>query len=73
MPLFVSLRTVLSSEESSNRTLFTVIDDDAILEKAILAAQEIVGDFQNPHTGILFVMPVTRAWGIVKASPHKRT
>ena len=71
-PLFVSLRTVLSSEESQNRTLFTVIDDNAVLEKAILAATEIVGDFQKPHTGILFVVPVSRAWGIVKAKPHVR-
>ncbi len=72
LPLFVSLRSVLSGEESQNRTLFSVIDDDAVLEKAIQAAQSIVGDFQNPHTGILFVMPISRAWGIVKAKPHVR-
>ena len=72
LPLFVSLRSVLSGEESQNRTLFSVIDDDAVLEKAIQAAQSIVGDFQNPHTGILFAMPISRAWGIVKAKPHVR-
>ena len=70
LPLFVSLRSILSSEESQNRTLFSVIDDEVVLEKALQAAQGIIGDFQNPHTGILFVVPVSRAWGIVKAKPH---
>jgi nitrogen regulatory protein P-II 1 len=71
LPLIVSLRTVLSSEESHNRTLFSVIDNDAVLEKAIQAAQAIIGDFQNRHTGIMFVLPVSRAWGILKVRPRK--
>jgi nitrogen regulatory protein PII len=70
MPLFVSLRTVLTSEESNNRTLFSLIDDEEVLDRAVEAAIDIVGDFQKPHTGILFVVPVSRAWGIVKAKPH---
>jgi nitrogen regulatory protein PII len=71
LPLIVSLRTVLSSEESHNRTLFSVIDDEAVLERAITAAQEIIGDFTHRHTGILFVVPVSRAWGILKVRPHR--
>jgi hypothetical protein len=66
LPLIVSLRTVLSSEESNNRTLFTVVDDDAVLERAIQAVQKIVGDFRARHTGIMFVVPVSLAWGILK-------
>lgn len=73
LPLIVSLRTVLSSEESNNRTLFSVIDNDAVLERAIRAAQDIIGDFQRRHTGIMFVVPVSRAWGILKAKPHSRS
>ncbi len=71
LPLFVSLRAVLSSEESRNRTFFSVIDDDATLERAILVAQQIVGDFRDRHTGILFVVPVTRAWGILRVMPRE--
>ena len=70
LPLIISLRTVLSSEESHNRTLFTVIDDDALLERAIQSAQEIVGDFNKSHTGIMFVVPVSRAWGIQNVRPR---
>ncbi len=70
LPLMVSLRAMLSGEESPNRTLFSVIDDDAVLDKAVEAARRIIGDFQQRHTGILFVMPVARAWGVLKVRPH---
>ena len=72
LPLLVSLRTVLEGEESNNRTLFSVIDDDAVLERAIQSAQAIIGDFHARHSGVMFVMPISRAWGILKVRPHAR-
>ncbi len=71
-PLLISLRAVLERQEMHNRTMFAVIDEEAILEKAIQSAQNIVGDFSQPHTGILFTVPVDRALGILKAKPHPR-
>ncbi len=72
LPLLISLRAVLEMEETHNRTLFCIIDSEAMLEKAIQAAERIVGDFSRPHTGILFTVPVDRALGIMKAKPHRR-
>lgn len=72
LPLIVSLRTVLSTEESNNRTLFSVIDDEAVLAQAVEAAQSIIGDFTHRHTGIMFVVPVSAAWGVLKVRPRKR-
>jgi len=71
LPLMVSLRALISGEEAQNRTLFSLIDDAAVLAKAIAAAQAIIGDFQKPHTGILFVVPVAQAWGVLKVKPHE--
>jgi nitrogen regulatory protein PII len=70
LPLIVSLRTVLSSEETNNLTLFCVIDDEAVLAQAIDAARRIIGDFHARHTGIMFVVPVSQAWGILKVKPR---
>ena len=72
LPLLVSLRAMLEGEEMPNRVIFSVVDDEIILEKAIMEAERIVGDFRNKHTGIMFVLPVARAWGILKAHPHHR-
>ena len=70
LPLIPSMRAVVAGTEEHNRTLFTVIEDDAILERAIEAAQNIVGDFMAPHTGILVVVPVTRTLGVPKSRPR---
>lgn len=70
LPLIPSMRAVFAGSEEHNRTLFTVIDDDVMLERAVEAAQGVVGDFMHPHTGILFVVPVSRIWGVPKAKPR---
>ncbi len=70
LPLIPSMRAVFAGSEEHNRTLFTVIEDDAMLDRAIEAAQRVVGGFMHPHTGILFVVPVSRTWGVPKAKPR---
>lgn len=64
MPLMPSLKSLLSTELVEHRTFFAIIDDDETLEKAIAAAHTVVGNFDNPHTGIMFQLPVARAWGL---------
>jgi hypothetical protein len=72
LPLIPSMRSIVAGTEEHNRTLFTVLEDDAMLERAIEAAHEIVGDFMAPETGILFVVPVSRTWGVPKSSGQRR-
>lgn len=66
LPLLPSLSDVLVSQELHNRTLFTVIEDEATLERVIAATERIIGDFTRPHTGLLFVVPVSRVVGLKK-------
>jgi len=65
LPLLPSLRHLLEGEEYHHRTIFVVLDDDFDLDGLIEATEQAVGgDFDAPDTGILFVMPVTRALGM---------
>ena len=73
LPLMPSLRALVSGDEAHNRTLFTVIEDEAVLERAVQVAQKIVGDFMQPHTGIMFVVPIGRTWGVPKAKRKSKT
>jgi hypothetical protein len=66
MPLMPDLRDVLASRELHHRTLFTVIEDEETLERAIKATEDIIGDFSQHHTGLLFVLPVGRVMGLEK-------
>ncbi len=65
LPLFPSLRHLLEGEEYHHRTAFVVLDDDFDLDGLIQATEQAVGgDFDAPDTGILFIVPVTRALGM---------
>jgi nitrogen regulatory protein PII len=65
LPLFPSIRHLVEGEEYHHRTAFTVVDDDFDLDGLIEATEQAIGgDFDAPHTGFLFVMPVSRAFGI---------
>jgi hypothetical protein len=64
LPLFPSLKKLFAQEMVEHRLFFAVIDDDETLEKAVAAAHAVVGDFDHPHTGVMFELPVAHAWGL---------
>jgi nitrogen regulatory protein P-II 1 len=66
LPLMPSLRDLLASQEMHHRTLFTVIKDEKTLDKVIEATERVIGDFTRHHTGLLFVVPVSRVLGLDK-------
>jgi len=63
LPLLPSLRELAEKENCTHRTIFTVLDADALVDKVIAATESVVGDLSQPHTGILFVVPVVRVVG----------
>jgi CBS domain-containing protein len=58
------LGRLFEPEELRSHTLLTVIDDEEVLERAIAEAERVVGGFDRPHAGLLFVLPITRAVGL---------
>jgi len=67
-PLIPSLEDLFRQEETSSRTLFTLLPDDSLVDGIIAATQKVVGDLEQPHTGILMVLPVGRALGLNKCA-----
>lgn len=64
IPLMPSLRDLFESKEVPHRTLLSVVEDEAKVDEMIRVAEQIIGDFEEGHTGFLFVLPVTRAYGL---------
>lgn len=48
------------------RMLLAAIDDDEALARAEAAAERIVGDFDQPNSGLLMVIPLARVSGLHK-------
>jgi len=63
-PLIPSLDDLLANDEVTNRTIFTIVKDEAMVDQVIEATQKVIGDLNKPHTGILVVLPVVRAYGL---------
>jgi hypothetical protein len=64
LPLMPSLRNLLQSREEHHRTLMTLIKDEAKIDEAIIATESVLGPLDEPHKGILFVLPVVRVVGV---------
>lgn len=68
LPLMPSLAAVLHLREEQHRTIFTIVDDEAMVDRLFDVTQQITGDLTEPNRGIMFVLPVTRAVGLWKPS-----
>lgn len=65
VPLIPSLKSLLEEHEDLlNRTLFTVVDDEAMVDRVVAATEKVVGRLDSPNTGILVVLPVLRVYGL---------
>ncbi len=64
LPFFPSLRQVMRGREESHCTLFAVVPKDFDVDGLAARTERITGTLDEPDTGIMFTMPVTRAWGL---------
>jgi nitrogen regulatory protein PII len=71
MPLMPSLSSLLrTSREAPHCTLFAVVSDNFNMDALAQATQKITGEFDEPNTGILFTVPISRVW---ETASHKIT
>jgi hypothetical protein len=64
LPLIPSLEDFHEHTEKLNRTLITILKDDHMVDNVIAATESVVGDLDLPNTGIMAVLPVSRAFGL---------
>jgi len=64
IPLMPSLEVFMPKVERLSRTVFTVLEDETVVDKIIAATEGVVGDLCEPDRGLLIVMPVDRIYGL---------
>ena len=64
LPLFPSLEDLLRGREESHRTLFAVVPENFDVQALVTATEQVTGVLDGPDSGILFTLPITRAWGL---------
>jgi nitrogen regulatory protein PII len=63
-PVFAGLQTLLSRTRPQNTTILSVIESPDVLDKAMDFVQEVCGGFEEPASGIVFTVPVSRVVGL---------
>jgi len=67
-----ALGDLFNDDEVRTKTVFSIFEDDTLLEQAIAAAEKAIGSFKNEKTGILFTMPVSYVDGL-RTLPKRET
>lgn len=62
-PFYGVLKNMFEDSRPYNKTIFTVINDDKLLEKAVDKVKDIVVDIYEPGVGIMFTVPVGNTYG----------
>jgi nitrogen regulatory protein P-II 1 len=64
LPLLPSLKDFLQQEESLHRNLISIVRERAVVDGIIQATQAVLGDLNQPNSGILVILPVLEAYGL---------
>ena len=64
VPIFAGLADLASRSRPRNYTILSVIREEEKVDRVIDLLQKICGNLEDPATGIVFTVPVTRAVGL---------
>jgi hypothetical protein len=63
-PMFAGFSQFFGTGRVGHNTIFAIIDSLELAEAAVKATEGVLGDLNQPHTGIIFAMPVIKTWGM---------
>jgi hypothetical protein len=72
IPLMPSLDDFYETPESFSRTLFATVPDRALADALVTATRRVIGNLEDPETGVLMVLPVLEAYGLQKGKSHAK-
>lgn len=62
-PFYGVLKNMFDESRPYNKTVFTVLKDEELLEKAVHVVKDIVVDIYEPGVGIMFTIPLGMTYG----------
>ncbi|WP_422477696.1 P-II family nitrogen regulator [Pleomorphochaeta sp. DL1XJH-081] len=65
VPLFAGFKEFMKGNKPYNKTILSVVRDDAVVKEVRSLIDPLVGGLDNPGTGIMFTIPVDWVSGLV--------
>jgi len=66
VPLFSKFKDFMKGNKPYNKTIFSVVYSEEVINKAKELVDEIVGGLENTGAGIMFSIPVDWAVGLIE-------
>lgn len=64
IPLFGALHMLLGDSHPYSKTIFTVLESEAMVEKTVAVVQEVIGDISDTGVGFMFTVPIGKTYQI---------
>ncbi len=62
IPLFSTLRMLIGDTQPYSKTIFTVLENEVMVNKAVRVVQEVVSDIEANGIGIMFSVPIANVY-----------
>jgi len=66
VPLFAKFKDFMKGNKPYNKTIFSVVYSNEVVQRAKELVDDIVGGLENTGAGIMFTLPVDWAVGLVE-------
>ena len=61
-PLCGSLKAFMEGARPYNKTIFTVLDNEQLVERTVSAVQDVLGEVDHPSVGFMFSVPIGQVY-----------
>ena len=65
IPIFAGFRNLMTGSKPYNKTIIAVVEAD-VVEDIVKGVEEICGNLDEPGTGLIFTIPLSRVWGLAR-------
>lgn len=62
VPLFSSLHMLLSDSHPYSKTIFTVLENESLIDKAVAVVQDVVDGISDTGSGFMFTVPIGKVY-----------
>lgn len=66
IPLFGALHSLLADSHPYSKTIFTVLENEVMVDKAVEVVQEVITELGNSDTGFMFTVPIGAIYPMTK-------
>ena len=56
------LKSLIQDALPYNKTIFTIVENQELVEKAVAMVQNVIGDVPKPGVGFMFSLPITKTY-----------